>query len=333
MVGNISPFDSHLDKHLTGEGSFFKAHVDTPRSGNMFGSLVVFFPTAHEGGSLLMRKNGAEWSFDSSKVLADDGEPRLGYVALYSDVEHEVAVVTSGCRITITYNLYFDHPSSHNLPTPLSSVSAMNNFKDELSSLLIDPEFLPDGGYLGFGLEYSYSLSNCWLKLSNLETRLKGVDADLMQAFKALSVVTSFWSVIDHDNNLFACEDRIPDTDGEGEFGDNGQQFTDWIVEGEGALILKSDDPHYTKVNIHINWVKQLVNAQWGEQSFINYGNESFSDHAYHNICLIVKVGKPGRRGIPEAPTPISNEDDLGDEHGSSEDSEGHGGELGEDED
>ena len=99
------------------------------------------------------------------------------------------------------------------------------------------------------------------------------------------------------------------------------------------AIILKSDDPHYTKVNIHINWVKQLVNAQWGEQSFINYGNESFSDHAYHNICLIVKVGKPGRRGIPEAPTPISNEDDLGDEHGSSEDSEGHGGELGEDED
>ena len=241
MVGNISPFDSHLDKHLTGEGSFFKAHVDTPRSGNMFGSLVVFFPTAHEGGSLLMRKNGAEWSFDSSKVLADDGEPRLGYVALYSDVEHEVAVVTSGCRITITYNLYFDHPSSHNLPTPLSSVSAMNNFKDELSSLLIDPEFLPDGGYLGFGLEYSYSLSNCWLKLSNLETRLKGVDADLMQAFKALSVVTSFWSVIDHDNNLFACEDRIPDTDGEGEFGDNGQQFTDWIVEGEGALLPFSD--------------------------------------------------------------------------------------------
>ncbi|KAF8351737.1 hypothetical protein F5887DRAFT_1277540 [Amanita rubescens] len=96
--------------NVYGEGSFFKAHVDTPRSESMFGSLVIFFPTAHEGGSLLMRKNGVEWSFDSSKVLADDGGPRLGYVALYSDVEHEVAVVTSGHRITITYNLYFDNP-------------------------------------------------------------------------------------------------------------------------------------------------------------------------------------------------------------------------------
>ena len=71
----------------------------------MFGSLVIFFPTAHEGGSLLIRKNGAEWAFDSSEVLGDNDEPRIGYVALYSDVEHEVAVVTSGYRVTITYNL------------------------------------------------------------------------------------------------------------------------------------------------------------------------------------------------------------------------------------
>ena len=279
-----------------------------------------------------MRKNGVEWSFDSSKVLADDGEPRLGYVALYSDVEHEVAVVTSGHRITITYNLYFDHPSSPNLPTPLSSMSAMNNFKDELSTFLIDPEFLPDGGYLGFGLEYAYSLSNCWSKLSNLENRLKGVDADLMQAFKALSLVTSFWSVIDHDDNLFACEDRIPDAVSMGDchFGDNGQHFTDWMVVDERALVLKSDDG-YTKVNIRVNWVKKLVKAQWGKQSFINYGNESFADHAYHNVCLIVKVGKPGRRGIPESPVPIPDEGDSGDEDGSEE--EGHGEESGEDED
>jgi len=232
--------------------------VDTPRSENMFGSLVIFFPTAHEGGSFLMRKNGVEWSFDSSKVLADDGEPRLGYVALYSDVEHEVAIVISGYRITITYNLYFDQPNSHSLPTPLSCVSTMTNFKDELSSLLIDPEFLPEGGYLGFGLEYGYCLSNCRSKLSNLENRLKGVDADLMQAFKELSLVTSFWSVIDHNGKLFACEDYIPDAESEGDsyFGENGQGFTEWMVS-EGALILKSNS-RYTKVQIDINWVKSF---------------------------------------------------------------------------
>ena len=291
----------------TGEGSFFKAHVDTPRSENMFGSLVIFFPTAHEGGSLLMRKNGVEWSFDSSKVLADDGEPRLGYVALYSDVEHEVAAVTSGYRVTITYNLYFDHPSSYKLPKPLSSVSAMNNLKDELSSLLIDPEFLPEGGYLGFGLEYAYSLpTSSWAELSHLEDRLKGVDADLMQAFKELSLVTSFWSVIEYDYNLFACENRIPDSEGDS-FGEN-KGFMEWMIEDEDALVLKAEDSD-TEVNIGINWVKDLVKAHRGEQSFINYGNESYTDYAYHNVCLIAKVGKPGTRGIPESHAPISNED------------------------
>ena len=283
--------------HRTGEGSFFKAHVDTPRSENMFGSLVIFFPTAHEGGSLLMRKNGVEWSFDSSKVLADDGEPRLGYVALYSDVEHEVAVVTSGYRITITYNLYFDHPSSYNLPKPLSSVSAMNNFKDELFSLLIDPEFLPEGGYLGFGLEYAYSLSTCRSELSHLENRLKGVDADLMQAFKEFSLVTSFWSVIEYGYNLFACENSIPELDGDS-FGEN-QDFVQWMIEEEGALVLKAEDSD-TEVNIAIDWVKDLVKAHRGGQSFINYGNESYTDYAYHNVCLIAKVGKPGTRAVPE---------------------------------
>ena len=252
-----------------------------------------------------MRKNGTEWSFDSSKVLADNGEPRLGYVGLYSDVEHEVSAVASGHRITITYNLYFDHPNSRNLPTPLSSVSTMNNFKNELSSLLNDPKFLPDGGYLGFGLEYAYSQSNCWSKLSNLEEHLKGVDADLMQVFKDLSLVTSFWSVIDHSHDLFACEDRIPDVDSVGDGFGQVEEFEDWIV-AQGAFVLKSDD-RSRKANIRIYWVKEMVTSQWGEQSFMNYGNDSYTDEAYHNICLIVKVGKPGRRGVPESPALISD--------------------------
>ncbi|KAJ3875432.1 hypothetical protein F5879DRAFT_802470 [Lentinula edodes] len=36
------------------EGSFFKPHRDTPRGPNMFGSLVIIFPTTHEGGELIL---------------------------------------------------------------------------------------------------------------------------------------------------------------------------------------------------------------------------------------------------------------------------------------
>ena len=252
-----------------------------------------------------MRKNGVEWSFDSAKILADNDEPRLGYVALYSDVEHEVAMVTSGYRVTITYNLYFDW-SAPTLPAPLSSVSAIGSFKSQLSTLLIDPAFLPNGGYLGFGLEYAYSLSNCWSGLSDLKSRLKGIDADLMQAFQELSLVTSFWSLISTTGDLFACEDWIPDCRvGDHYFG-HEIEFEEWMVRDQGALVLKTS--RGLKVNLDIHWVKDMVTAHWEEQTFINYGNESFSDSAYHNICLIVKVGRPGSRGDPESLEPTSDQ-------------------------
>ncbi|KAL6041578.1 Fe2OG dioxygenase domain-containing protein [Balamuthia mandrillaris] len=35
-------------------GGHFKAHVDTPRGHDMFGSLVVCFPTAFQGGELVV---------------------------------------------------------------------------------------------------------------------------------------------------------------------------------------------------------------------------------------------------------------------------------------
>ncbi len=72
-----------------GKGSFFKPHVDTPRSEKMFGSLVVVFPTPHEGGALFLRHYGHEWIFDSAQALAAVDQPTVGYVAFFSDIEHQ----------------------------------------------------------------------------------------------------------------------------------------------------------------------------------------------------------------------------------------------------
>jgi len=98
--------------NVYGKGSFFKPHVDTPRSEMMFGSLVIVFPTPHEGGGLLLRHRGHEWIFDSGKELADlvegQRQPSIAYVAFFSDIEHEVAPVISGYRVTLTFNLYID---------------------------------------------------------------------------------------------------------------------------------------------------------------------------------------------------------------------------------
>ncbi|RDB15762.1 hypothetical protein Hypma_003691 [Hypsizygus marmoreus] len=89
------------------KGAFFKAHKDTPRGETMFGSLVVVFPTCHEGGMLLLRHGGKEWAFNAAAEIFQQDIPVVIYVAFYSDVEHEVPPVTPGHRATLTYNLYF----------------------------------------------------------------------------------------------------------------------------------------------------------------------------------------------------------------------------------
>jgi hypothetical protein len=74
----------------------------------MFGCLVIVFPTSHEGGALVIRHRGQEWTFDSSAALSAAGPSSIACAAFFSDVEHEVLLVTSGHRVTLTYNLYFD---------------------------------------------------------------------------------------------------------------------------------------------------------------------------------------------------------------------------------
>lgn len=187
------------DRSCAGENAFFKSHKDTPRAENMFGSLVIVFPTPHVGGALILRHDGREWVFDSSKLLSDPGlPPSIAYAAFFSDVDHEVTLVESGHRVSATYNLYFS-PSE---PTPASAtvtdsaarlrvVHPIGENPSEVSSalqaLLASPTFLPNGGTLGFGLRHLYPFPKTWSSgdvepLTSLKAWLKGSDAALLHA-------------------------------------------------------------------------------------------------------------------------------------------------------
>lgn len=87
----------------SGPSGKFKAHVDTPRSKHQIGSLVVCLPSVHNGGQLVLRHQGREQVFDWS---GGKGRNTIQWAAFYSDCEHEVLEVTSGHRVTLTYNLY-----------------------------------------------------------------------------------------------------------------------------------------------------------------------------------------------------------------------------------
>jgi hypothetical protein len=77
---------------------FFLAHQDSEKDDSMVGTLVVTLPSSYAGGELVVGHNGEQMAYRGSKTA-------LSLVAFYADCRHEVLRVTSGYRITLTYNL------------------------------------------------------------------------------------------------------------------------------------------------------------------------------------------------------------------------------------
>lgn len=83
-------------------GGHFVPHMDTPRTPEMVGTLVVGLPIAHDGGAFTIADR------DTTHVIDWSGEPdrsKLRWVALFSDAEHAVARIRSGTRVTLVYSL------------------------------------------------------------------------------------------------------------------------------------------------------------------------------------------------------------------------------------
>ena len=172
--------------NVYGPGGHFKAHVDTPRSQQMFGSLVVCLPSQFSGGALLTRHRGVETVFDWSSPLEDRPAGQsvlLQWAAFFSDVEHEVLPVTAGYRVTLTYNLYYDRPPAS---APILTVTNYP-FYHQLRTSLASPYFMRGGGVLGFTAQHEY----VFVKLNranDLPLLLKGADRIVFLVAKSLGL-------------------------------------------------------------------------------------------------------------------------------------------------
>ena len=153
LLSITSPIQAELyNLNIYSTGGHFKSHVDTPRSKNMFGSLVVSLPSPFTGGELVTSHQGRRVTFDWSN------SSNIQWAAFYSDVEHGVLPVTSGYRITITYNLYHQPNVYIHVPFQLpTSINIKSNpFYCELLASLRNPHFMRRGGILGFYCQHKY---------------------------------------------------------------------------------------------------------------------------------------------------------------------------------
>ncbi|EIW85815.1 hypothetical protein CONPUDRAFT_135362 [Coniophora puteana RWD-64-598 SS2] len=214
LLGGEKDFTMELYKlNVYGKDAFFKPHQDTPRSEKMFGSLVIVFPTAHEGGEFVLHEKISSRIIDFSEILLSSKAPVsfVGYIAFFSDTSHEVRPVKSGHRVTLTYNLYFtDAPEQNTKPShtfPSSIQGFLTKYLRKLTSAL---GVLPNGGYLVFGLRHKYALKASQ-KADTLREYLKGSDDILARACDELKLDWAphvyYQKLV--DNMSFVFSDRV----------------------------------------------------------------------------------------------------------------------------
>ncbi|KAL5519829.1 hypothetical protein ACEPAG_1489 [Sanghuangporus baumii] len=288
--------------------SFFKPHKDTPRSTAMFGSLVIVYPTPHEGGALILRHKGKEWTFDSAKEIGNT--KNIGYITFFSDVEHEVTLVKSGFRVTVTYNLYYADEMKPVIPKG-APVLPMNEcaVKSALRALVEDKTFYPRGIHLGFGLSHEYPIE---VKADDMNTldfitqNLKGSDALLMQACKDLNLDARLYVLYTAERPPGGTKyemlvPRVPD-DLDGDYTlDENEDFVDLLYKLEKSVKLIKKGKHDDDVDFHVTWVTEKTSFDQQIASWMAYGNEYYMDHTYGQFCLIVTVGPARLRdtGVP----------------------------------
>ncbi|KAG5999712.1 hypothetical protein E4U54_001704 [Claviceps lovelessii] len=178
-LGIDAPITAQIYKMLIYEkGAMFKAHTDTEKIPNMFGTLIVCLPSAHQGGEVVVKHCGQKKTFRTS-------EASQSFVCWYSDVSHEVLPVTSGYRWVVSYNLALDATAGPGSgPSADLQRSETKALRQTLERWLGEPKESRARKRLYHVLDHDYTEASISLKA--LKTRdlaqvraLKGVSSEL----------------------------------------------------------------------------------------------------------------------------------------------------------
>ncbi|KAF7300610.1 Fe2OG dioxygenase domain-containing protein [Mycena chlorophos] len=316
--------------NVYGPGSFFKSHKDTPRGDNMIGSLVIVLPTKHDGGELSLSHGKESSTFDSASDLADK-KTSIAYVAFFSDVLHAVEKVTSGYRVTLTYNLFLvDRPSSRLVPARQPS-AAETACEAALRALVADPTFLPGGGILGFGLTHQYPIPRDPedpRTLKHVLTILKGADARMHSAASRAGLETSLQLVYeiddkddDYDSMCQVALSKVINTEhmwSEGRETEKAIRRVGKVlryasrrelgnVERDGSVHLDDSDtdsdesgseadPEVPAGKTAVHWVTELTEMNRARSGYVAMGNEAHLTHHYGDAALFVRFPAASKR-------------------------------------
>lgn len=308
--------------------------IDTPprtgRSGTI-GSLVLIFPTEHEGGTLRLRCSSGELVFDSKKLIAeakeaaaDNKQSHIGYVASINGVRSEVATVTSGHLVSVTYNLYYDDVRHEVVTVTSGNLLSINlyceepvldhvsmfppietNFRTVLESALNNNDFLPEGGYLGFGFCHEYPIETGSThyyrdKIKIVTPLLKGKDAMILRVCKSLGLEAKImFDFEENEEYEFLCDTDLNSIEADFDILENAS-LTEFMWRQRSnhwnTFVIKRKRQ---STDFTVLWVTHRQNFNAIELPYIiaNAWNvEPLLGLVYGKFCFLVKVGKSGKR-------------------------------------
>lgn len=275
-----------------GPGSFFKPHIDTPRSDKLFATLVIVLPTIHEGGNLLLGEDGKLLNFDSAKQVYDPESktPRVAFVAFYSDIEHQVLPVESGYRVTVTYNLHLTQSSGVNAMLKTIRTESFDALTNSFASAIASPTILPKGGALGFGLVYRYPINPKTTNLGAFTGALKGNDALIRAVCEDLGLEPSV--KILYEKSYSGADEYLADKVVNGAkisdpYGDFSSRSL-WRRVGATRIVDPGEQPS-PSYQVPVLWITPPSKMVTTDLAYLTYGNEAILNYAYGDLVLIAK--------------------------------------------
>ncbi|KAI8931577.1 hypothetical protein NX059_011231 [Plenodomus lindquistii] len=267
---------------------FFKPHVDTPRSDLQFGSLVICLPCAHEGGQLVVRHRGQSMLFDWTGNSRD-----IQWAAFYSDCEHEVLEVTSGHRVTLTYNLYARCGLGEVGYTVSDRLVRQLPLYTEIKAALSNPLFMTEGGLLGKYCSHAYA-HGTEEGVSALPRVLKGTDMVIFGVLRSLGMAAFVRPILDTSRDP---EDS--DSDGNEH---SKKTLRNHVRVGHKLSGLKEaytceDDAigeiyaQWPHDQLKINWLNEpVINNRATQIAYMTYGNMAEVALGYSFCALLFQI-------------------------------------------
>ena len=280
------------------KGDKFKRHKDTPKAANLIGTFVVGLPIAHTGGTFVVDDGRGAKRFDWSGETATDALP---WVALFSDVDHEIEPIKSGARVTLVYALHRTNEPRRD-PKAKKRQELVERAAGALSRQTAWPVLIPCGRHIIAEPKQKQPLS--------IDT-LRGADREiadaLVEAGFHVDVRACIAAIADYDNpqpwpatnNMFGITrlKAVPPS-----------ETIDYLADGIGGDIDEYilDDVMLDQCAIRANAAAMVLHehATWAING-MDFGNEGFDALLYSVAAIEVSKPKPKAKTKPKA-KPVS---------------------------